>query len=131
MKYLLDTNICIALIKKHDVSLKRKFAAHSITDFALCSIVKAELLYGARKSQNVAANIKSLEYFFNQFESLPFDDSAIEEYGTIRSILAKEGAIIGPNDLIIASIALAHNLTLLTRNQREFLRVPSLKTEGW
>ena len=131
MSYLLDTNICISLLKKDDLSLVKKFEEHSPTDFYLCSIVKAELLYGAHKSQNVQSNLSVLENFFGQFRSLPFDDACIDFYGKTRSLLAKAGTPIGANDLLIASIAQINNLTLLTRNQREFVRIPGLMCEMW
>jgi tRNA(fMet)-specific endonuclease VapC len=101
------------------------------TDFSLCSIVKAELLYGARKSQQVEKNMSLLMKFFAQFLSHHFDDIAAEFYGTNRAILEKSGSPIGEADLLISSIALAHNLTVLTRNHGEFTRVPGLKVETW
>lgn len=131
MNYLLDTNICIALLKGEDKELVKKFETCSPSDFHLCSIVKAELLYGAHKSQKVAANLAVLKKFFSQFHSLSFDDAAAEFYGTIRALLTKAGSPIGANDLFIASIAQTNGLTLLTRNPREFIRVPGLGCETW
>lgn len=100
-------------------------------DFALCSVVKAELLYGARKSQRVEKNLSLLGKLFAQFSSLPFDDQAAEFYGTNRTTLERAGTPIGDADLLISSIALAHNLVVLTRNYGEFVRVPGLKVETW
>ncbi len=131
MKYLLDTNICIHLLKKKEKSLIRKITYFSASDFSICSIVKAELLTGAKKSQNVSENIKMLSSFFGMIESLPFDDFAAEFYSTTRSILEKSGEPIGPNDLFIASIALSNELTLITRNYNEFKKVPGLLLENW
>ncbi len=131
MKYLLDTNICIAIIHRPDAELLKKFSQYDPKDFALCSIVKGELLYGARKSQRVNENLKVLESFFSPFESLLFDDKAAEFYGLNRAILAKMGTTIGVNDLLISSIALAHDATVLTRNISEFSRVPGMKVESW
>ena len=130
MSYLLDTNICIALLTG-ERELAKKFKAKAPTSFHLCSVVKAELLYGAHKSQNVEANLALLEHFFAQFNSLPFDDVAAQFYGTARALLAKAGTPIGANDLLIAGIAQGNNLTILTRNRREFLRIPGLRTETW
>ncbi len=131
MRYLLDTNICIAILKNSELPLIQKVKSYQPGDFALCSIVKAELLYGARKSQNVEKNLSLLAKFFDQFVSLAFDDSAAEFYGTNRAILEKGGTPIGDADLLISNIALAYNLTVITRNHREFIRVPGLKVEAW
>ncbi len=131
MKYLLDTNICICFIKSNDRALIKKMESLLPTDIALCSMVKAELLYGARKSQHVEKNLVTLMNFFKPFSSIPFDDRAAEFYGTNRVILERAGTPIGQADLLISSIALAYDLTVVTRNQREFSRVPSLKFEAW
>lgn len=130
MNYLLDTNICSALLEG-DTELNRQLRVQKSSDFFLCSIVKAELIFGARKSSRVAANIKLLDEFFPRFVSLPFDDSAAEYYGLMRTSLSKAGTPIGANDLFIASIALANDLTILTRNRNEFFRVPALRVETW
>lgn len=131
MRYLLDTNICISILKNSDNSIIQKLKNHSPDEFVICSVVKAELLYGARKSQAVEKNLILLSQFFNQFQSLPFDDLASEFYGTQRAILEKAGTPIGNADLFIASIALAYNVTVITRNQKEFIRVQGLRLETW
>lgn len=131
MSYLLDTNICIALLKGHDKRLIEKFQVQEPAAFRLCSLVKAELLYGAHHSQRVSKNLALLEKFFSQFQSLPFDDMAAEFYGTTRALLTKAGTPVGANDLIIASIAQTNQLTLLTRNIKEFIRIPGLRSECW
>jgi tRNA(fMet)-specific endonuclease VapC len=131
VKFLFDTNICIAILKNSELPLIQKIKSHQPMDFALCSIVKAELLYGARKSQNVEKNLSLLGKLFAQFSSLPFDDQATGFYGTTRAILEKTGTPIGEADLFISSIALAHDLVVLTRNYGEFVRVPGLKVETW
>lgn len=131
MTFLLDTNICIALLKGKDRRLIEKMQEYTPTDFVLSSIVKAELLYGARKSQRVAENLAVLTQFFAQFDSLSFDDQAAHVYGTLRAILERAGTPIGANDLLIASIAHVHDLTVLTRNYSEFHRVDGLKVAVW
>ena len=131
MKYLLDTNICIAILRGKDRELVSRLRAGTPEDFGLCSLVKAELLYGARKSQQVEANLLLLARFIAQFRSLAFDDRCAEVYGVLRVLLEKAGTPIGANDLCIASIALAHDLTLLTRNRDEFRRVAGLRWENW
>jgi len=94
-------------------------------------VVKAELLYGARRSNRVPENLRILERFFAPFICLPFDDSCAEWYGLIRAALSQQGALIGPNDLMIAATALAHVDTLVTHNVREFSRIPGLQIEDW
>jgi len=131
MKYLLDTNTCIELLRQPDSEIARRLLQTDPAEITLCAVVKAELLYGAERSQHRDANLKLLEEFFAQFISLPFDDNAAEAYGRIRAQLAAAGAVIGPNDLMIASIALAHNLVLVTHNTREFSRVEGLQIEDW
>ncbi len=131
MKYSLDTNICIALLKDSDASLLEKIKNQRAEDFVLSSVVKAELYYGARYSSQVDANLRSLSRFFAQFQSIAFDDRAAEVYGNVRALLRREGNMIGANDLLIASSALAWNLILVTRNRSEFIRVPGLAVETW
>jgi tRNA(fMet)-specific endonuclease VapC len=97
----------------------------------VCSVVKAELFYGVQKSVKQKENIEKVHKFLDQFVSLSFDDKASEKYGEIRADLEKTGTPIGPNDLLIASIALANNVILVTHNTREFKRVKGLKIEDW
>jgi tRNA(fMet)-specific endonuclease VapC len=94
-------------------------------------VVKAELFYGAMKSSNASHNLAKQRAFLELFQSLPFDDTAAEIYGRIRAALAIKGTPIGPNDLMIAAIGLANDLTLVTHNTREFSRVPDLNLEDW
>lgn len=129
--YLLDSNVCIHLLNGRNTQIEKNFRSHSPAEIFLCSIVKAELLYGARHSQRVSTNLQRLNIFFAPLESMPFDDRCAEEYGLIRAALAEQGSIIGPNDLIIAAIARANDATLITHNTREFSRIPSLRLEDW
>ena len=131
MKYLLDTNTCIRYLNGRSPSIKTHLAAVKAEDIALCSVVKAELFYGALKSSRPAENLQHQERFVSRFVSLPFDDLAAEMYGRIRSDLEKIGQPIGPNDLLIAAITLTHNLTLVTHNTREFSRVNKLQIADW
>ncbi len=131
MRFLLDTNICIALVHRPEQKLISKLRAMQPLDLVLCSIVKAELRFGARKSQRVTENLEKLDAFFAPFESIPFDDRAADFYGSCRSLLSQVGTLIGGNDLVIAAIALANDLTVVTRNQKEFSRVAGLKWETW
>jgi tRNA(fMet)-specific endonuclease VapC len=131
VSYLLDTNICVAFLNQKDAGLRRHFQKTDSDDVKLCSIVKAELLYGARNGTRVEANLATLARFFDLFESLTFDDAAAEHYGLLRVHLRRAGTPIGANDLLIASIALAADSTLVTRNQDEFHRVPGLRVQTW
>lgn len=93
--------------------------------------MKAELLYGARHSQQVGENLSRVRRFLHTFQSLPFDDDCAEQYSLVRSDLSRQGNLIGPNDLFMAAIALAHGAVLVTNNTREFSRVENLRVEDW
>ena len=129
--YLLDTNVCIRLLKGASPLLVERLQRLAPGEIKLCSIVKAELLFGARKSTRVEDNLQLLDRFFAPYESLPFDDRTAEHYGTIRADLQRSGRPIGPNDLFIASVARASDAVLVTRNTREFRRVVGLRIEDW
>ena len=132
MIYLLDTNICVRYLRGTDrQQLEARLNATSFGDVALCSVVKAELLYGAARSQQPERNQAQLQRFFSGFPSLSFDDQAAAAYGTLRAALEASGTPIGPNDLMIAAIALASGLVLVTHNTAEFSRVPGLQIEDW
>lgn len=130
MTFLLDTNFCIELLNRRDSQAARKLAAASPQDIRLCSVVNAELYHGAYKSGR-ETNLKLIRSFTSLFESFYFDDRSAEVYGYIRTELEKQGKLIGPNDLMIASIALAHKATLITHNTAEFSRIPALLLEDW
>lgn len=129
--YLLDTNACICIVKNLSVPLINKVKQIDCNDIKLCSVVKAELYYGAYHSGYVEKNLNLLNNFFAPFECFPFDDDCAEEYGKIRSDLSSRGSLIGPNDLMIASIAKTNNLILVTHNTNEFKRVSGLMIEDW
>jgi tRNA(fMet)-specific endonuclease VapC len=95
------------------------------------SIVKAELLYGAEKSQQKTKNLSSINRFLEPFEIMPFDDDCSIVYSRIRSSMELKGTIIGPNDYIIAATVLARNGILVTNNTKEFQRIKNLKIENW
>jgi tRNA(fMet)-specific endonuclease VapC len=128
---LLDTNICVAFLKRADKTVISRLHALGRDQIRLCSVVRAELLYGAHRSAKVAENVARLRDFFESLESLPFDDQAAEQYGVLRATLAARGTIIGGNDMMIASIALAAGAAVVTRNPDEFRRVPGLAVEVW
>lgn len=131
MTHLLDTNICIAYLNGRDAAVRDRLLALQPSDVLLCSVVKAELLFGARKSARVEDNLLRLTDFFQPFASLAFDDQAADRYGVIRAQLEREGQLVGSNDLMIAAISLAHDVTLVTRNQPEFRRIPGLRIAVW
>ena len=131
MKFLLDTNVCIRFLNGRNPSIRQRMGKHQQADILLCSVVKAELLLGVAKSENPEGRLKKLNPFLDRFASLPFDDSAAASYAEIRSDLERSGTPIGPNDLLIASIAVANQLILVTHNVREFARVDGLTIEDW
>lgn len=131
MKFLLDTNICIAWLKGKDHKLRDKIIQQSPGSLVTCSIVKAELTFGAQKSQNRVKAEHILHTLFSQMQSYSFDDESALHYARIRSILESSGNPIGNNDLMIASIALQHQLTVVTRNFKEFGKIPALNVESW
>jgi tRNA(fMet)-specific endonuclease VapC len=129
--YLLDTNVCVRYLNGRSLSVRERLQATDVEDVAVCSVVKAELFYGAMKSNNPQRTLANQQQFLNLFASLPFDDIAAAIYGRIRATLSAQGTPIGSNDLQIASIALAHDLILVTHNTGEFSRVPGLRFEDW
>lgn len=134
MSHLLDTNSVIDHLRRGPASrVTAKLLAAPNGSVYLCSVVLAELFYGARHGHaaHLAANLALIAKLRQQFVSLIFDDRAAEEYGTIRAHLAALGTPIGPNDLMIAAIALANQMTLVTHNTTEFGRVPGLVLEDW
>jgi len=131
LSFLLDTNVCIAFLNGRDKGVRDKLLAMDPETVRLCSVVRAELLYGARNSDHVDANLGRLKEFLAAFESLPFDDACADHYGIVRAQLRRGGQMIGPNDLLIATIALANDQTLITRNQQEFHRIPGLRVVSW
>lgn len=131
MTYLLDTDTCVLYLARRSVKVRRRLEATPVKEVAVCSMVKAELFYGAWKSNNPQRTIATQRQFLDVLVSLPFDDLAAEVYGRERARLAKLGTPIGPNDLLIASIAIADSLILVTHNTREFSRIAGLQIEDW
>jgi tRNA(fMet)-specific endonuclease VapC len=130
--YLLDTNACIRILDtRQGLQVATRLAAVRPEDVALCTVVQAELYYGAERSTQRESNLRLLQEFFIRFASLPFDEPSARVYGRIRAELAARGTPIGPNDLQIAAIALANSLVLVTHNSGEFSRVSGLQTEDW
>ncbi len=129
MGYLLDTNICIHYFKGQ-FELKEKFEKIGFDKFAISEITLAELIYGAEKSQNKAKNIRVVEDFAEKISIIPIFDS-IRVYGKEKARLKKKGTIVSDLDLFIGSTAVVNDMTLVTRNVREFERMENLKIENW
>lgn len=131
MKYLLDTNPCVVHLRGKNQLLLQRFAQHPVADIALCSVVVGELHYGVERSANPARERVLVDTFTAQFVSLPLDDAAARIYARTRYDLETRGLPISENDYLIAAIALAHDLILVTHNTKEFSRVPGLSVEDW
>jgi len=131
MKYLLDTNICIYIIKKKPATIFKKFESMKISDVTISSITLAELEYGVYKSSHRENNKIALTKFIAPIEILPFEENAARAFGEIRADLEQRGQIIGPYDLLIAAHAYANQLSLVTNNVKEFRRIKNLKIENW
>jgi tRNA(fMet)-specific endonuclease VapC len=129
--FLIDTNTCVAYLRKNNANVISRIQARPPDELRLCSVVVAELYFGAFKSPQPAKNLALLATFLPVFLSLPFEDQAARIYGQIRADLEVKGTPIGPNDLMIAAIALLHDLTLVTHNTAEFGRVSGLKLVDW
>lgn len=131
MKYILDTNICIYIIKQKPKIVLDRFKNHRLGEIGISSITSAELHYGVSKSTNLNKNQIALNQFLIPLEIFDFDYNASVEYGKIRFELEKAGTPIGPLDLLIAAHAKSLAMTLVTNNQKEFNRVSGLKIENW
>jgi len=131
MKYMLDTNICIYIIKKQPSDVLSRFEDISVGDICISSITLSELTYGVQKSQHKQKNMEALKAFILPLEIAPFDDNAAFCYGDIRKALEKKGTPIGSMDLMIAAHAQSLNSILVTNNEKEFSRVHKLKHENW
>ena len=131
MDLLLDTNICIYLIKRKPPDLIQTFTSHPVGAIGISSITIAELQYGVRKSQQSDRNQAALAQFLLPLISVDFDEQAAVMYGIIRAHLESQGRPIGGLDMLIAAQALSLDLTLVTNNTREFARIPDLKLENW
>ena len=131
MTFLVDTNICIGVLNDRSAALTARWRTMRASQIRLCSVVKAELWFGAMKSDKRERVEQALIVFFARFRSMPFDDRAAVTYGELRATLESQGAPIGPNDLLIAAIAKANDLVLVTHNTREFSRIAELALEDW
>lgn len=129
--YLLDTNICIYIIKKKPADVLKVLKTKSKKEIYISSITVAELEYGVAKSQYPERNKVALIEFLSIFNILPFDDADAVNFGSIKTDLEKKGKVIGPMDLLLAAQAKTKHLILVTNNVKEFERVEDLKLENW
>jgi tRNA(fMet)-specific endonuclease VapC len=130
LKYLLDTNIVIYVLKRRPLEVLKIFNTNA-SRMAISSITLSELIYGAEKSLNIDQNLEAIDEFISHLEVLPYDTKASQHYGQIKASLEKRGEIIGENDIHIAAHAISQGLILVTNNLREFQRVPHLALENW
>lgn len=131
MKFLLDTNICVSVVRSKLPRLIQKLRSHAAEELAISTITLAELRYGADKSQFPARNHTALNTLLAPIAISHFDDQCADQYGIVRSQLERRGLSIGPIDTLIAAHALRLKITLVTNNVREFSRVPNLQIEDW
>jgi len=131
IRYMLDTNVCVGLLRSSKRSNVRRIRLHNLNELCLSVITLAELLYGVSKSTDQARNEKAVVDFCAALEIAPFDSDAAAAYGQIRSQLERRGQSIGPLDTLIAAHALAMDVTLITNNARDFQRVSNLRIENW
>ncbi len=131
MTYMLDTNICIYVMRKKPEKVLQRFRDELNDGICISSITLAELEYGMKHSSNPVKNEQALLRFLVPLSVLPFGTAAASEYGKIRAYLQSLGTPIGPLDMLIASHARAEGMILITNNVREFERVPNLELENW
>ncbi len=131
MKYMLDTNICIYIMRKRPENVLKKFQSVEVGDICISSVTLAELMYGVEKNMHHQKNRVALEEFVLPLEIVSFDDVSASSYASIRADLEKKGTPIGPLDLMIAAHAISLDLILVTNNIKEFSRVPGLIVEDW
>jgi tRNA(fMet)-specific endonuclease VapC len=130
MRYLLDTNVCVMYLNGRSALVRSRILSTPTEEIAVCSVVKAELFYGAMRSNKPTQTLER-QQLLRRFVSLPFGDKAAIVYSRIRARLASARTLIGTYDLQIAAIALVNNLTIVTHNTREFERVEGLRIEDW
>jgi len=128
---MLDTNICIYIIKNKPLSVREKFQEFEVGELCISTITVSELMYGAYKSQHREKNLKAIEHFLMPFNVLEYDYKASVSYGKIRAGLEKQGKVIGGLDMLIAAHSLSLDTILVTNNTKEFERVQGLELDNW
>jgi tRNA(fMet)-specific endonuclease VapC len=130
LTYMLDTNICIYVMKNYPLGLREKFNALA-EQLCISSITLGELHYGAEKSDRRADNLTAIEAFVARLDVLPFEAKAAAHYGQVRAELERAGTPCGPHDMQIGGHARSEGLIVVTRNMREFARMPGIRVENW
>ena len=131
MTHLVDTSICVFLIRHRSEHIKQRFETFTVGELGISAITESELRHGAEKSANPRKNHHAIDRLMMTLPVLHFDSGAARHYGVIRAELERSGLIIGSMDLLIAAHARSANLTMVTQNVREFNRVPCLLVENW
>jgi len=131
MKVMLDTNICIAIIKQKPPQALKRFTAYKVGEIGISWVTLAELEFGVAKSQHLEKNQAALDEFVLPLEIANFDRETAKVYGRIRAALGKKGTPIGPLDMMIGAHALALGVTLATNNTKEFSRIKGLTVADW
>lgn len=131
IRYLLDTSICVYVIRKRPARVIRKVQRKQVSEIGISSITLSELEYGVAKSVKPEQNKLALTEFLAPIEVLPYDDGAALRYGPLRAHLERQGTPVGSLDLLIAAHALSLECVLVTNNESEFKRIPGLKVENW
>lgn len=131
IQYMLDTNICIYIIKKKPMDVIERLKQRQISQVGISSITLSELEYGVAKSSKPEQNQIALAQFMAPIEILPYGDEAAQQYGKLRAFLERQGTPIGSLDLLISAHALSIGCILVTNNEKEFGRVPHLRIENW
>jgi tRNA(fMet)-specific endonuclease VapC len=129
-EYMLDTNICIYVMKNHPAELRQRFNRLA-EQLCISSITLAELYYGAEKSARAPENVEAVDEFVSRLDVLAFSSKAAKHYGQIRADLERAGTPVGAHDMLIGAHARAEGLILVTNNLREFTRMPGLRAENW
>jgi len=131
MRYMLDTNICIYIIREKPIKVLKKLRTFDLSDIVISAITHSELEYGVAKSNRRKENHEALIKFLAPLGILPYDDKAAADYGQIRTHLEKKGTVIGAMDMLIGAHAKSIPVTLVTNNMGEFKRIPGLRVENW
>ena len=131
MRYMLDTNICIYIIREKPIKVLKKLCTFDLSDIVISAITHSELEYGVAKSNRRKENHEALIKFLAPLEIVPYDDKAAAYYGQIRTHLEKKGTVIGAMDMLIGAHAKSIPVTLVTNNMGEFKRIPGLRVENW
>lgn len=131
LRFVLDTNFCIALIRKTSERAAQRLLERDVTEVAVSAVTVAELEYGVAKSKRPKLNRERLDRFLQPLQILAFGDAASAAYGPVRAKLEARGEVIGPLDMLLAAQALSLGVTLVTNNLGEFRRVEGLQVEDW